>query len=40
MLDTKENIKETENKFEELIQELGITEDDINSSEYDYVDEW
>ncbi len=40
MLDTKENIKETENEFNELIKELGITEEDINSSKYGYVDEW
>lgn len=39
MLDTEENIKETIKMWDDLAKELGITEEEINSSEYDYLDE-
>lgn len=39
MLDTPETIKETEKEWEELTKELGITEDEIMSHKYDYMDE-
>lgn len=39
MLDTKENIEETVKSLHELAKELGITEEEINSPEYDYLDE-
>lgn len=38
MLDTDNTIKEAANIWKEIIEENGITEEEIMSSEYDYMD--
>lgn len=39
MLDTTKNIKEANDIWDEIDKELGITEEKVMSSEYDYIDE-
>lgn len=39
MLNTDENIRIAEEEMARLTAELGITEEEINSSKYDYMDE-
>lgn len=38
MIDTNENIQETEREWEKLIEESGITDEMVDSPEYDYLD--
>lgn len=38
MLDTTENIKETEKEWQDRAEKLNITEEEIMSEEYDYLD--
>ena len=39
MLNTDKTVKEANSMWEEMIKESGITEEEIMSSEYDYIDE-
>lgn len=39
MLNTKKTIKEAADMWKEMMEENGITDEDINDSEYDYMDE-
>ena len=39
MLDTAENIKKTEKEWKDRTEKLNITEEEIMSDKYDYLDE-